>query len=528
MERLNNDLMQRTIQRRQRMQDARAPQQDEASLAEPGPRSPLSRRSPLSEQNTRPGQSAQAGPPTALNRPPLPPAAGAHPGMGANWRSASAYSDQRLPPRQQRDDDYPARRTEPENRALYQQLPPKYVQTPRRRSTADYDETYPPMPSADAQDEWDGAAAMRYGDWEGEEFEEEIYTRPHADSIPSPLLTRELPAITARDLEARAQSQMQRNARPRSASAYIPQPQSPTLPPPAAQPPTQEPGNYHRNTQPLNPRNVAGMRPDVPQRGARLAQEQATSHNAKAREEQPPSSVFIPPPLAPKNVCPNCKGAGYLRIDVPYGHPNFGKPVPCHCKEVERHEKRRQYLRNVSNLGAFQNKHFKNFDFHVPGVQEAFQVAYDYAQNREGWLLLTGPNGCGKTHLAAAIANRALDEGALVLFAVVPDLLLDLRATLGPTATEAHDQLFLKMREVELLILDDLGAHKSSPWTTEKLFQLLNYRYNSRFLTVITANTQGLQGIDERIRSRLNDISLVTKVRFDRAQDYRPYNPRRD
>jgi len=76
------------------------------------------------------------------------------------------------------------------------------------------------------------------------------------------------------------------------------------------------------------------------------------------------------------------------------------------------------------------------------------------------------------------------------------------------------------MREAEMLVLDDLGAHQSSPWANEKLFQLLKYRYNSRFPTVITANPKGLQAIDERIYSRIMDTSLVTKVVFDRARDY--------
>jgi hypothetical protein len=56
---------------------------------------------------------------------------------------------------------------------------------------------------------------------------------------------------------------------------------------------------------------------------------------------------------------------------------------------------------------------------------------------------------------------------------------------------------------------------------------LLNYRYNSRFPTVITTNNMRLQAVDERIRSRLMDRSLVTEVTFERAMDYRPNNPRR-
>ena len=229
--------------------------------------------------------------------------------------------------------------------------------------------------------------------------------------------------------------------------------------------------------------------------------------------------------------CPICKGAGYLRAEVPYGHPNFGKPIACECKEAERKEKRRLQLEEISNLGAFRNQTFENFKIRFSGVhpkvQEACKAAYEFAQNPYGWLVLIGPNGCGKTHLAAAIANHHLNSGALVLFAVVPELLAHLRATFAPTSTVIYDQLFSRMREAELLVLDDLGAQQSSPWANEKLFQLLNYRYNSAFPTIITTNNIGLQGIEDRIRSRMMDTSLVVTVDLDRAQDYRPRKPGR-
>ncbi|MEO7018884.1 MAG: ATP-binding protein, partial [Ktedonobacteraceae bacterium] len=137
---------------------------------------------------------------------------------------------------------------------------------------------------------------------------------------------------------------------------------------------------------------------------------------------------------------------------------------------------------------------------------------------------LVGPNGCGKTHLAAAIANACLEAGAVVLFATVPDLLDHLRATFAPTSHEAYDQLFALMREAEILVLDDLGTQQCSPWANEKLFQLLNHRYNSSFPTVITTNPAGLRATDERIRSRLSDSSLVTALNLEQARDYRPHS----
>src|SRR6266852_7834138 len=97
-------------------------------------------------------------------------------------------------------------------------------------------------------------------------------------------------------------------------------------------------------------------------------------------------------------------------------------------------------------------------------------------------------------------------------------------ATFAPSSTEVYDQLFQKMREAALLVLDDLGAQQSSPWANEKLFQLLNYRYNSRIPTIITTNNTGLQGVEERIRSRMIDTSLVTRITFEDAIDYRQRN----
>jgi DNA replication protein DnaC len=284
-----------------------------------------------------------------------------------------------------------------------------------------------------------------------------------------------------------------------------------------------------RDTQPLVPNAINGMGREMPARQPYQEQQRPVRQVPAVRESSSVTYVpTTPAPTAPKGACPKCCGAGYLRADVPFGHPNFGKPIPCVCKEVERKEKRRQQLRDISNLDAFRDRTFKTFNSRVPGVQEAYEMSYDYAQDPEGWLLLVGPNGCGKTHLAAAIANQCLESGAVVLFAVVPDLLDHLRAAFAPTSTEVFDQLFSKMREAEVLILDDLGAQQSSPWANEKLFQLLNYRYNMGMPTVITANQKGLQGVDERIRSRLTDVSLVASVQFERARDYRPHHPRHE
>jgi DNA replication protein DnaC len=225
-------------------------------------------------------------------------------------------------------------------------------------------------------------------------------------------------------------------------------------------------------------------------------------------------------------ACSICKDAGYLRMDVPVGHPNFGKPVACRCQQARKNDERRKRLREQSQLDtliAFQDSSFETFQVWLPGAQEAYHAAWQFVHEPKptGWLVLVGDNGCGKTHLAVSIARHCLDEGVITLFAVVPDLLDYLRATFAPDAQEHYDEAFLKMREAELLVLDDLGAEQSTPWANEKLFQLLNHRYNARLATVITTNNLGFAGIENRVRSRLGDRRLVRIVTMDQAQDFR-------
>jgi DNA replication protein DnaC len=219
-------------------------------------------------------------------------------------------------------------------------------------------------------------------------------------------------------------------------------------------------------------------------------------------------------------VCSECGGAGYVRMDLPMDDPSFGKPVPCQCREREWEERRRHDLRRFSSLDPFYDKTFDTFNPKVPGVREAFDAARRYADDPQGWLVLRGGYGCGKTHLAAAIANAHLAAGAHVFFSIVPDLLDHLRAAFAPNSEIRYDEMFERVREAGLLVLDDLGAENGTAWATEKLFQIINYRYNFRMPTVFTTNSRLLSHMDERLSSRLSDIGLVHTIVLE-ARDYR-------
>ncbi|MFQ6121514.1 MAG: ATP-binding protein [Dehalococcoidales bacterium] len=170
---------------------------------------------------------------------------------------------------------------------------------------------------------------------------------------------------------------------------------------------------------------------------------------------------------------------------------------------------------------------FDNFDYkrvnllleQRENLEQVFREALSFAQSPEGWLVLVGVTGCGKTHLAAAIANYRLQAGKPALFIVVPEFLDHLRSTFAPESRVSYDQLFESVKNAPLLILDDFGEQSTTPWAQEKLYQVINYRYNARLPTVITTS-YSLDELESPISSRLADprLSLVFNIR---APDYR-------
>jgi DNA replication protein DnaC len=214
--------------------------------------------------------------------------------------------------------------------------------------------------------------------------------------------------------------------------------------------------------------------------------------------------------------CPVCRGARFVRRSVPLGHPEFGQAVPCCCVDDEVDTDRHGRLLRYSNLGSLVRLTFDNLvprgRSSVQQDQEIFErcvaASRAFAEEPHGWIVMAGASGSGKTHIAAAIANRSVALGRPALFTVVPDLLDHLRSAYRPDTELGYDALFAQVRDAPVLILDDLGTHNTTPWAEEKLFQLLNHRFNGRLPTVITTGAR-LHELNERIRTRLTDPAVV-------------------
>ncbi|HSG43645.1 MAG TPA: ATP-binding protein [Anaerolineales bacterium] len=225
--------------------------------------------------------------------------------------------------------------------------------------------------------------------------------------------------------------------------------------------------------------------------------------------------------------CPHCGGQGYLRADVEMGHPNFGRLEICVCRQRDVSDQVRQRLFSISHLDELKDLTFESFqprgrkglgEMQATSLEMAFNQSQHYAKSLKGWLLLQGGYGAGKTHLAASIANYAVEMGVPTLFLTVPDLLDTLRFSYDSEDT-TFETRFDEIRNAQLLILDDFGTQNATGWAQEKLFQIINYRYINKLPLVVTTNL-ALEQVEARIRSRLADPELVTACRIN-APDYR-------
>ena len=157
-------------------------------------------------------------------------------------------------------------------------------------------------------------------------------------------------------------------------------------------------------------------------------------------------------------------------------------PKLCRVYELETRKSLTLDYADTLELELLKTMTFERFDWqrvNLPlevrqNLEAVYRLALDFAKSPAGWLVLQGITGCGKTHLAAAIAHYRLEAGEPILFQVVSELLDHLRSTFSPESKVSYDQLFESVKNTPLLVLDDFGEHATTPWAQEKLYQIIN------------------------------------------------------
>lgn len=223
-------------------------------------------------------------------------------------------------------------------------------------------------------------------------------------------------------------------------------------------------------------------------------------------------------------VCKHCGNViAAIEIEV-LGRKRWVQPI-CKCEqdarkaELKRMEnyQREQEVRelfSISNLGdKYLQASFANFERRV-GAENALKVAKYYATHFDEFgpdsIMLFGEPGNGKTHLAASIHNHLVKQGKVVVFVSMPELLGKIKSTFNKNNRDSEQQILRALNSCDLLIIDDLGAEKTSDWVLETIFTIFDSRYRRKLPILTTSNLSPKElppQIGKRVCDRLVEMS---------------------
>lgn len=243
-------------------------------------------------------------------------------------------------------------------------------------------------------------------------------------------------------------------------------------------------------------------------------------------------------------VCPKCGGSGFIIVE----RAGMSGAEPCDCRAQGRASR----LADKSQIPPlYRNASLENFS--VPNdnpvarrelttvLLAVKQFVRDFPNEKRPGLLLIGETGCGKTHLAVAALREIIAKGFEGLFCNYQTLLNDIKSGYDPSSNTSSREAYRTALDAGVLLLDDLGAHRTTDWVEDTINSIITYRCDSRMPLLATTNmpdpdagsvtiqrsglekpeyrrTLGEQ-IGARARSRL--FEMCTVIRMPLIEDYR-------
>ena len=234
-------------------------------------------------------------------------------------------------------------------------------------------------------------------------------------------------------------------------------------------------------------------------------------------------------------VCPLCSGTGWKSV----GNGSEHRVTRCNC----RMQSRASALLAAARIPKrYEHCELSNFEFDgphrmlAPARMAACKFVEEYPVDNTG-LLLIGPIGVGKTHLAVGIIKELiLSKGIACLFYDYRELLKQIQNSYNSSVQATELDVLRPVFDTDLLVLDELGAVKPTEWVWDTVSLILNTRYNDNRTTIITTNfddrpagtVAGPRGaareeslgdrIGERMRSRLHEMCRIIKLE---GEDFR-------
>ena len=157
----------------------------------------------------------------------------------------------------------------------------------------------------------------------------------------------------------------------------------------------------------------------------------------------------------------------------------------------------------------------------------AFRLVREYPSVERG-LLLTGPVGVGKTHLAVAILNGLVEKGVPCLFYEFGALLKEIQDSYNKVSNTSEMSVLAPVYQAEVLVLDELGASKPTDWVRDTMMQIIGKRYNDKKLTIFTTNyldarrNPSEETLEDRVGVRLRSrLYEMCKTIVLEGEDYR-------